>query len=61
MNSEQFCPSENFSSLQWDYYLIGFWLLLALELTITIIGMGHMVGTKVDRGGGWQNFAKLIM
>ena len=34
---------------------------LALKLTIRIIGRGDMVGIKLERGGGWKNFAKLTM
>ena len=39
----------------------GLWLLLAVKLTIRIIGSGHMFGIKSEREGGWKNFAKLIM
>ena len=55
MNSKQFCSFDNFSSLLWGYYSFGFWLLLALKLTIRIIGRGDMIG------GGWKNSTKLIV
>ena len=55
MNSKQFCSFDNLNLLLRGYYLFGFWLLLALKLTISIIGRSDMVGR------GWKNFAKLIM
>ena len=61
MNSNQFCYFDNFNSQRWVYYSIGFWLFLALKLTIKIIGRVDMVGTKMELGGGWKKFAKLIM
>ena len=57
--SKQFCYFDNFNSLPWGYYLFGFWLLLALEITIRIIIRGGMVGIKLERGGGWKNFCKI--
>ena len=38
----------------WDY----FW---GAKLTIRTTGRGAMVGIKLERGGGWKNFEKLIM
>ena len=35
-------------------------LLLALKLTISVIGTGGMVGIKLEQGGRWKDFAKLI-
>ena len=61
MNSKQFCSCDNFSSLLWGYYSFGLGLLLALKLTIRIIGRGDVVGIKSEWGGGWKDFAKLII
>ena len=36
-------------------------LLMGLELTTEIIGRGSMVGIKLEWGGGWKNFQKLIV
>ena len=55
MISQQFCSFDNFNSLLWGYYSFSFWILLALKLTIRIIGRGDMVGE------GWKHLAKLIM
>ena len=53
--SKWFCSLDNFNSLPRGYSF-GFWLLLALKLTIRIlIGRGDAVG------GGSKNFVKLIM
>ena len=54
MNSKQFCCFDNFNSLLWGYYSIGFWILLALKFTIRIIGRGDMAGTKLERRRGWK-------
>ena len=61
MNSQQFCLSDNFTLLLWDYYSSCLRLLLGAKLTIRITGRGAMVGIKLERGGGWKNFEKLIM
>ena len=61
MNFKQFCSFDNFNSLLSDYYSFGFSLLLALKLTIRITRIGHMVEIKLERGGGWKNFAKLLI
>ena len=34
---------------------------MGAKLTIRITGRGAMVGIKLERGGGWKNFEKLIM
>ena len=61
MNSKHFCSFDNFNSLLWGYYFFRFWLLLALKLTIRIKVRGDVVGINWSGGGGWKNFAKLIM
>ena len=61
MNSKQFGSSYNFSSLLWGYYSFGLWLVLELKLIIRIIGTGAMVGIKLEGGGYWKRFEKLIM
>ena len=55
MNFKQFCSFDSINSLLWGYYSFGFWLLLALKLTFTIIEGSDMVGE------GWENFEKLII
>ena len=49
MNSKQFFSDDNFNSLLWDCYWFGYWLLLALKLTIIIIERDDMVGRKWSR------------
>ena len=44
MNSKQFYSFDDFISLLWDYYSFGFWLLLALKLTIRIIRSNMLEG-----------------
>ena len=60
MNFQQFCCFDHFNSLLWAYYSFGFSLLLALKLTIRITERGDIIVIKLERGGGWKNFAKLI-
>ena len=51
MNSKQFFSDDNFNSLLWDCYWSGYWLFLALKLTIRIIERDDMVGRKWSREG----------
>ena len=51
MNSKHFWSFDDFNSF-------GFWLLLTLKLTISVIGTGGMVGIKLEKGSGWKGFAK---
>ena len=59
MNSKQFFSFDNFNLLLWGYYSIGFRLLLALKLTIRIIGTDDVVETKLERGEGMKDFCCL--
>ena len=61
MNSKQFFSFANVNPLLWDYYSFGLWLLLALKLRIRIIGRSNVVGIKLEPGGVWKYFPRLIM